>query len=146
MTHPVIQQRVTVGQTVTVIIPKNEATQNLGISEEMREILIEADGVRHIIREGDNVVLAIRVGVGNPHPSQLTYEEAGVIRDGDALYVEDLPVTLAQIYRGGKPVSPRMLPDSFAILRWFNRHTNQTMDWALQYEGYEVRTHTVNPS
>jgi len=137
------QTRVVVGQTINVIVPKNDATQNLGISEEMRPILIEADGARHLIHKGDNAVLTIRVGVGNPHPSQLTHEEAGVIRDGDALYVEDLPATLEQVYRDGKPVSPRMLPGSAAILRWFHRHTNQSMDWALRYEGYEVRTHTV---
>jgi hypothetical protein len=38
-----------------------------------------------------------------------------------------------------------MLPGSAAILRWFQRHTPYSMDWALRYESYEVRSHTVRP-
>jgi len=49
------------------------------------------------------------------------------------LWAAEHPVTIT---RDGKPVAT--VEDSDAAFRWFLRHTNQSSDWMIRYEGYAV--------
>lgn len=74
-------------------------------------------------------VSAKKLGGGSSRPVPSGGGVAGRNRSGgsaEAMYI---------IKRYGKEVA--RVPDS-KVLAWFHRHSSQSMDWALKYEGYSI--------
>lgn len=125
---PKAVRRVSVGDEITIALPKTEVCEHLQVASEVRPIRV-LDGRVQILPgiEGDRPVIY-----------QPSHADAGVFADDEGLYVLPVPAEQWQIFRHGQPVSARMVSD-LATGRWLLKNQGHSPDYAVKHGGYEVR-------
>lgn len=126
------KQRVQVGDEVLMGMPRTDTCQKLKVSQQVRLVRILPDGVQ--ILDHSREVWRLKP-ISELRP--ISYEDAGLLRDGDNLHVPCLPTVGYQVLRDHEPNSPLMTHED-GCFRWVLDRSGRSFDWATRYEGYAV--------
>jgi hypothetical protein len=123
--NTVTKRRVTVGETVELLLPWSEVCMHMEVADQVRSVLVTDTGAQLLNEDGTEGSFPI------------THGEAGLYRDAEGLYALPLPAQLWHVERDGERVSPRM-GDTGACERWMQRRTGRPVDYLIQHRGYAI--------
>lgn len=128
------------GKTVLMVLPRTETCLRMRVAGQLRRVRVSEAGAAVLRTDGQPQTRYL-----------LDHADVGISVGEQGMSVPEPPEVLYQVTRDGKPVqdpAPSQFPaypvgglfgDMDAALSWLLKVQPQSVDWAMKYEGYDVR-------